>query len=548
MRPDRPLKKYLPIAAFAAVALASLAMAAFAYIASEEAARIKFEATADDALNRIESRVNLHLSLLRATDAFFTTRAGDVAADEFRTYFEALDIGNNFEGLQGIGMLGVGTPAQTAILEQEILRRQGISRSLFPATDADQRMPIILYEPLRRPGMVGIGYDMFSDPSRRKAIVAAIETGEPRATGKVLLGQMTSGEVWPGFLIFSPIEGQAGDVAPAGMLYAAFRAANLFKATLEKFPALPVHAEVFDGQVAEDALLFKSEVAASPDMTLSATRQLLVAGMPWTIEFRPTAEFSRPSSRAIPIVLAIVGLALAFAIALVQRYQGKAYDAVALLQQTAEQSLLDKDMMLQEMKHRIKNSITRVLAIARQTASGAKDIGEFSESFSARLQAMAASQDMLTRSSWQKADLGELLRTELSQAFGKDLPDGMLSGPPVVLSETETQALGLTFHELATNALKYGEVGTSAEALKVRWSVNGRRLSMAWQEASSGPVVKPEKLGFGTRLIEMNITRELKGTIRRDYLPDGLHIHIEIPLEMKARSGQQKATPAGRPE
>jgi len=542
------LKKYLPIAAFAAVALASLAMAAFAYVASEKAARIKFEATADDALNRIESRINLHLALLRATDAFFTTRGGDVAADEFRTYFEALDIGRNFEGLRGIGMLGMGTPAQTAILEQEILRRQGISRSLFPATDADRRTPIMLYEPLVRPGMVGIGYDMFSDPARREAIVAAIETGEPRATGKVLLGQMTSGEVWPGFLIFSPIEGQAGDVSPAGILFATFRAANLFKATLENFPALPVHAEVFDGRVAEDTLLFKSEVAASPDMMLSTTRQLLVAGMPWTIEFRPTAEFSRPSSGAIPIILAIVGLTLAFAIALVQRYQGRAYDAVALLQQTAEQSLLDKDMMLQEMKHRIKNSITRVLAIARQTASGARDIGEFSESFSARLQAMAASQDLLTRSSWQKADLGELLRIELSQAFGKELPDGMLSGPRVLLSEAATQALGLTFHELATNALKYGEAGNSADSLKVIWSVSGNLLSLSWTESSNAPVVKPEKVGFGTRLIEMNITRELKGTIRRDYLPDGLRIHIEIPLEMKSRSGQQKATPAGKPE
>ena len=330
-RPGRQLKKYLPIAAFAAVALASLAMAAFAYRASEEAARIKFEATADEALNRIESRVNLHLALLRATDAFFTTRGGDVSGDEFRTYVEALDVSKNFEGLQGIGMLGMGTPAETAILEQEILRRQGIQRSVFPATasDADRRTPIVLYEPLDRPSMVGIGYDMFTDPSRRDAIVAAIETGEPRATGRVLLGQMTRSEVWPGFLIFSPVEAAAGDAPPGGMLFAAFRAANLFKATLDKFPALPVHAEVYDGPAAEETLLYKSEVPARPDMTLRATRQLLVAGMPWTIEFRPTVQFSRPSSQAIPVVLAIIGLALAFAIALIQRYQDKAYDAVA---------------------------------------------------------------------------------------------------------------------------------------------------------------------------------------------------------------------------
>ena len=148
--------------------------------------------------------------------------------------------------------------------------------------------------------------------------------------------------------------------------------------------------------------------------------------------------------------------------------------------------------------------------------TGAKDVGEFSESFSARLQAMAASQDMLTRSRWQKADLGELLRIELSQAFGKELPDDMLSGPKVMLSETATQALGLTFHELATNALKYGEAGNSPEALQVEWALEGSgSLRLFWRETGSTAVSAPEKPGFGTRLIDMNITRELKGTIRR---------------------------------
>ncbi|OWK19357.1 hypothetical protein AJ88_45460 [Mesorhizobium amorphae CCBAU 01583] len=156
------------------------------------------------------------------------------------------------------------------------------------------------------------------------------------------------------------------------------------------------------------------------------------------------------------MMLGLFGLLLAGAIALVARFQERAYDAVSLLHETTEKSLLEKDLMLQEMKHRIKNSITRVLAIARQTASHATDVKEFSSSFSARLQAMAASQDMLTRSRWQKADLGDLLRIELGQVFGKELPEGILSGPEVLLDETTTQALGLTFHELATNALKYG--------------------------------------------------------------------------------------------
>jgi CHASE1-domain containing sensor protein/two-component sensor histidine kinase len=527
------LKKYFPIVAFAAVALASLAMAGFAYLAAEEATRIKFEATADDALNRIESRVGLHLSLLRDTDAFFTARAGQVSGSEFKTYFDALQVDKNLEGLRGLGLLGMARPGEEALLERAITERLHVEKPIYPrALDGEWRMPVLLVEPLDRIKLTGIGYDMFSDPLRREAILATIETGEPRATGRVMLGQQAGGEVTPGFLLFSTLERPgATDSRPLGTVFAAFRTQELLKAVLDKFPQLPVHAEVFDGANDTANLLFRSAAAAA-DTDLATTRQLLVAGRPWTIEFRPTAEFTRPSSPAIPVLLGMFGLMLAAAIALLQRYQARAYEAASTLQENAEKSLLEKDLMLQEMKHRIKNSITRVLAIARQTAAGAKDIGEFQDSFSARLQAMAASQDMLTRSRWQKADLGELLRIELAQAFGKELPEGMLNGPKVLLSETMTQALGLTFHELATNALKYGEVGNSSDALKVEWQVRnqGSVLSLSWRETSSTAVTPPEKPGFGTRLIDMNITRELKGTIRRDYRADGLHIEIEIPL------------------
>lgn len=525
------MKKHFPIVAFAAVALASLAMAGFAYLAAEEATRIKFEATADDALNRIQSRVDLHLSLLRELDAFFSARAGQVTGGEFKTYFEALQVEKNFEGLQSLGLLGVGKPGDEALLEQAISERLNVEKPIFPPTsDGDWRMPVLLMEPFDRDR---IGYDMFSDPQAREAILAAMETGEARATGRTLLGPQLGVQASPGFLLFSTLERPgAPEAQPIGMLFAAFRTQELVKSALDKFPALPVNARVFDGGSDAANLLFQSEAEPAYGVDFTTVRQLLVAGRPWTIEFRPTAGFTRPSSPVVPLLLGLFGVLLAVAIALLQRYQARAYDAMSKLQEAAESSLLEKDLMLQEMKHRIKNSITRVLAIARQTAANAKDTGEFQESFSARLQAMAASQDMLTRSRWQKADLGELLRIELAQVFGKELPGGMLSGPRVMLSETATQALGLTFHELATNALKYGEAGNSTDALKVEWRLTdeGDMLALFWRETSNAAVTPPEKPGFGTRLIDMNITRELKGTIRRDYRADGLHIEIEIPL------------------
>ncbi|MER9452435.1 CHASE domain-containing protein [Mesorhizobium sp. M0478] len=537
------MKKFFPILAFIAVALISLTMAGFAYFATQEAARIKFEATADDALNRIESRIDLHLSLLRSTQALFDARNGEISGSEFKAFFSALDVDNNFAGLRGIGYLRLAKTGDEAAVERDMLLDRGAAHTVYPDTTQPWRTPVVLFEPLDPANESTIGYDMFTEPVRREAIEKAMADDAQHASGLVQLGQDTgAAQTFTGFLVFvrlnvetAPDGINASRSSTSGLLYAAFRARDLFQTALSRTPLLPVNTAVYDGTADADNLLFQSETppVASFGDRLLVTRKIIVAGRPWTVLFRPTSAFSQPSSRAIPVMLGLFGLLLAGAIALVARYQERAYDAKSLLHETTEKSLLEKDLMLQEMKHRIKNSITRVLAIARQTAAQATDVKEFSTSFSARLQAMAASQDMLTRSRWQKADLGDLLRIELGQVFGKELPEGILSGPQVLLDERTTQALGLTFHELATNALKYGEAGNSVGALKVDWSFEGRgserMLVLNWREAGQKELEAPAKTGFGTKLIDLNVTRELRGTIARDFRIDGLTVEIRIP-------------------
>lgn len=525
-------------------------MAAFAYFAAQEAARFKFEATVDDAVNRIESRLDLHLSLLRATQALFDARQGDVSRAEFKSFFDALDIESNFKGLRGVGFIGLSRTGDEAEIERKTAAIHGSARPIYPQSKEVWRAPVILYEPLDPAGPSGIGFDMFTEPARRAAIEMALQSRKPRATARIVLGQEQAGSPQvPGFLVFASVGRKLAAPAQSeepfsnvvGLVYVAFRTGDLFQAALGSAPRLPVNVEVFDGTVSGDNLFYRSPAAADPAYgeEFRVTRNIVLAGRPWTIRFRPTEAFSEPSSPTIPVMLGLFGLLLAGTIALVARYQERAYSAVSSLHEATEKSLLEKDLMLQEMKHRIKNSITRVLAMARQTAANTKDMEEFSSSFAARLQAMAASQDMLTRSRWQKADLGELLRIELGQVFGKELPDDMLTGPRVLLDETATQALGLTFHELATNALKYGEAGNSVTALRVKWDVHGKRsekrLYLDWIENGGKAIEQPEKTGFGTKLIDMNITRELYGTIKRYYQTGGLVVRIEIPLSATAR-------------
>ena len=537
------MKKLFPFAVFLSVALASLVLAGFAYFASQEAGRIKFAAAADDAFARIGSRIDLHLSLLRAAHAFFDAHPGQPSREEFKVFVDGLNIDKTYTGLRGIGLLRFAGQGGDSSIEEEIQKNYGFSRRVWPLSDGNRRMPVVMFEPSDQAGQAVIGFDMYSDAARRRALDAAIVDPGAHATGRVQLGQDSDGPMYSGFLVFLRVDAAAApsvagesSKASTGILYAAFRGNELFSAALGQTPLLPVNVEVYEGEAKPDNLLFRSQAAPDPDLADShlVTRELIVAGQPWTVLFRPTSAFALPASPIVPISLGLVGLVLAGAIALLARWQDRAYSAVETLQNATEKSLLEKDLMLQEMKHRIKNSITRVLAMARQTASHSKSLDEFSASFAARLQAMAASQDMLTRSRWQKADLEELLKTELEQVFGKNLETGTLSGPAVEIDETTTQALGLTFHELATNALKYGNVGRGRGGLKVTWRIGGsggqETLALTWSEASDQPLSMPEKTSFGTKLIDTNITRELGGTITRDYGDEGLRVDIEIPL------------------
>ena len=534
------MKKYLPVLAFLSVALASLIMAGFAYFATYEAARIKFDATADDAMNRIVNRVQIHMSLLSAVHALFAADDGDVSPIAFRTFFKALEAEKNFTGLGGIGLLQLVETGSEEAAEATIRANLGEPRAIFPATDQPVRMPVVLFEPQAETARRSIGYDMYTDPMRRVALDEAMRDNEAHATGPVQLGQATGGPVYPGFLVFKrldvtsvPDRSMSTETRTTGVLYVSFRAANVFSTALDTAPRLPVHVEIYAGPVAAENLLFRSEAAASDayDPGLRAARSTKVAGREWTVVFQPTEAFSPPTSQAIPLMLGTFGLLLASAMAVAARLQSKAYEAAEELHRASETSLVEKDLMLHEMKHRIKNSITRMLAIARQTAAGAEDKDAFLASFSARLQAMASSQDMLTRSRWQRADLKELLTTELSQSIGSGLPDDMMKGPKVTVDEKTTQALGLTFHELATNALKYGSV----DGLSVEWNVEAepkgaRRLKLRWREEMGAALEQPEKTGFGTRLIDMNVERELGGTVRRNFGATGLTVEIEIPL------------------
>lgn len=533
------MKRFLPVLTFLAIAAVGLAMAGFTFLARQEASRLRFQSVVDSGYNRIESTIFLNLAVLRSARAFFQAQDGEVSRQEFRAFFDGLEIDANFDGLRGIGYLGLFDAGETGRIREYLQVEHGIDRDLRPETGDTLLAPVLLFEPLQ--SYEGIGYDMLSEPMRREAILAAMGDSGPHVSGKILLGEHSGLDSnTPGFLVFLRVDApsHAGEAStgPAGILFATFRANELYQRALARNPLLPLALEIYDGHVNPDRMLFRS--AAPPadpgDDGVLVIRSMQVGDREWILLFRPSTSFDLPTLHGDLLSLIAFSLLLAAAMALAVRYRERAYATAAALHESAERSLQEKDLMLQEMKHRNKNQIARILAIARQTASGSASLEDFTASFSARLQSMASALDLLTRSRWQKADLGELLRNELSQVFGEDLPEDLLAGPQVLLNEKATQTLGLAVHELATNALKYGKAGDAVDMLKVRWSIerqDGRQiLVLNWRESGLDRLAPPAASGFGTRLIDMGVRDELKGSIERTYHPNGLEVEIRFPL------------------
>ncbi|HWT52827.1 MAG TPA: sensor histidine kinase, partial [Caulobacter sp.] len=186
-----------------------------------------------------------------------------------------------------------------------------------------------------------------------------------------------------------------------------------------------------------------------------------------------------------------------------------------------------QQLMINELNHRVKNTLMVVQSLARHSLRPGKgnDAQQGLPRFNDRIHALASAHDLLTRRSWEGADLGELL-SETLQPYASQVS---LEGPPLPLAPNAALALAMIFHELATNALKYGALSTEAGRVAVSWRQDGRtRLSLTWRE-TGGPLVKPPKhKGFGSRLIATSLKGDLAGSAEFDYAPAGLTCVLAI--------------------
>lgn len=188
-------------------------------------------------------------------------------------------------------------------------------------------------------------------------------------------------------------------------------------------------------------------------------------------------------------------------------------------------------MLINELNHRVKNTLATVQSIASQTLRWASDAPSARAAFEARLMALSATHDLLTAESWHGARLDGVVTQALAPFISVQRPQIDRFGPAVWLTAPHALALSLALHELATNAAKYGALSVPDGRASVRWDVRDDELTLAWREEGGPPVLASPRSGFGSRLLQRNLARELHGQVDLDFAREGVRCEIRFRVE-----------------
>jgi two-component sensor histidine kinase len=190
------------------------------------------------------------------------------------------------------------------------------------------------------------------------------------------------------------------------------------------------------------------------------------------------------------------------------------------------------DLLIEELNHRVKNTLAILQAIAVQTFRSASKAER--EKFEGRLGALAEAHNLLSKEKWQGSTLQDVV-SRVMQPYLLNSPERMrMSGPNVPLSPRLAVVLSMIVHEIATNAAKYGALSNDTGTIRLDWEVTenaGRKLRLVWAEAGGPHVVAPVQRGFGSRLIERSARDQLGGEATVDFLPHGVVYTLTCSLE-----------------
>jgi PAS domain S-box-containing protein len=191
-------------------------------------------------------------------------------------------------------------------------------------------------------------------------------------------------------------------------------------------------------------------------------------------------------------------------------------------------------LLMREVTHRSKNLLAVIQAMARQTKAASNSVEDFEMRFSGRLQALAASHDLLVQRDWHGVAVGELVRSQLAHYLDHHASQIEIDGQRFIVTPEAAQNIGLAVHELSTNAAKYGALSVPEGRVEVRWKRvagdhDGARFQMTWVERHGPAVSEPTHKGFGQVVMEQLAARALQGKATLYFEPKGLRWQLDIP-------------------
>lgn len=184
---------------------------------------------------------------------------------------------------------------------------------------------------------------------------------------------------------------------------------------------------------------------------------------------------------------------------------------------------------IDELDHRVKNTLAIVQSLARQTFKGDGSPQEMMSVFEGRIAALAAAHNLLSEINWEAPALARVISETLAP-FGSPHRALTISGPDVGLSSRVAVSLALSLHELATNASKYGALSVPEGELSVEWTTDADQLKLVWKERGGPQVSPPTKRGFGTQMIKQALGGGTATHVDIKFEPQGLVCVIEAPL------------------
>lgn len=197
-----------------------------------------------------------------------------------------------------------------------------------------------------------------------------------------------------------------------------------------------------------------------------------------------------------------------------------------------------QDLLIAELNHRVRNTLSLVRSIARQTGSSSTSLEHYVESFERRITALSKSHDLVGSSGLQWAFLDDLLDAEL-RSYKMSGQAITTTGHPVALSTFVAPVISLLIHELVTNAARHGGLSTKGESLEIEWAEQDGGLAIWWTERLNEPVRKPDVTGFGMTLIERAIPHECHGTAEVEYAGHEYRVRFWLPAEAIMRGAER---------